>query len=105
MNAVVKSFSAASLCRKVDRLGALSAAIAKLRDEAEGIKEEIKASGYKVVEGKVFKAVVVAKENISISKPKVLSFLAERDILLSKDEVAEKLCNSSLSISVSLFDL
>lgn len=104
MNAVVKEFSVAALAKKVDELGAINAAMADLKKKADAIKDAIKASGFEEVEGKLFKAKVVAKENFSISKPKVLAFLAEKDIVLSDDEVKAELCNSSLSIAVSLFD-
>lgn len=42
----------------VDRLGALNAQIAPLKDEAEKIKETLRASGFDVIEGLVFRVTI-----------------------------------------------
>jgi uncharacterized protein (UPF0335 family) len=42
----------------VDRLGALNAQVAPVRDEIAEIKETLRASGYEVVEGKTFRVTV-----------------------------------------------
>lgn len=104
MNAVVNEFSVAVLAKKVDELGALNAAIKDLSKKADAIKEALKSSGFEEVEGKLFKAKIVAKEVCSINKGKVLGFLESKDIVLSADEVKAELCGSSMVVSVSLFD-
>ena len=45
---------------KVDRLGELNALIAPLADEISAIKEELRASGYEVVEGTQYRVTIGA---------------------------------------------
>ena len=42
----------------VDRLGELNAQIAPIKDEIDGIKETLRASGFDVIEGQLFRCTV-----------------------------------------------
>lgn len=46
----------------VDRLGVISAQLAELQREADGIKQYLKTYGKGVVEGNLFRAVIVEQE-------------------------------------------
>lgn len=96
MPATVKSFSAASLARSVDKLGALNAQIALLSKQADAIKSDLKSIGAGEYMGKSFRAVVSERETSRLDAAKVKAALSPAQIVS---------CTAvSKSLAVSLYD-
>ena len=77
---------------KIDRLGMLMAQISDLSREAQEIKSALKAMGAGVVEGNLFRAVVVQQERVTY----------DADILktIAPPEILELAMRESLQMSV-----
>ena len=86
-----------SLCATVDALGALNGQIKALTVQADAFKKTLKASGYDVVEGDTFKAVITTKTSARLDTALVRGILSPAQI----DECTVE----STSTSTSLFDL
>lgn len=86
-----------SLCATVDALGAINAQIATLTSQANAYRKTLKASGYDIVEGETFKAVITAKTSARLDTSLVRGLLSPAQI----DECTVE----STSTSISLYDL
>ena len=86
-----------ALCATVDALGALNAQIKALTAQADAFKKTLKASGYDVVEGETFKAVITTKTSARLDTSAVRGFLTPAEIDACTVE--------STSTSISLYDL
>lgn len=69
---------------EVDRLGKLLAQIKDLTEQAEAIKDDLKNSGFDVVEGALFRASVVAVDRVSLDAEKVRLLLGDKVALCEK---------------------
>lgn len=85
------------LSAQADELGTLLAQIKALTDKADAIKKDFKKSGYDVIEGDLFKAVIVTKTTCALDSAKVR-------LLLTPSQV--DLCSvDRTSTSVTLYSL
>jgi len=76
---------------KIDRLGVLMAQISDLAKEANSIKSALKAGGVSVVEGNLFRAVVVQQERVTydidvlrtVAAPEILELAMRESLQMS----------------------
>lgn len=98
MNTVtVTKISDAALKANVDKLGELNAIIAAAKKKADAIKDKLIDSGYGEIEGKLFKAVIVAKTTVRLDTKLAKTYLTPAEIAACS--------KSSDSVSVTLYDL
>lgn len=73
------------LTAQVDKLGELNAQIAELQDLADTIKNELKASGFDVIEGTLFKCAISTVVRSTLNSGRVKAMLSPAQIAACTD--------------------
>lgn len=95
-SSTVVVFSAATLSRTVDQLGALNAEMAELKAKATKLKAKLVQSGESSINGKYYRAVIVKRESVRLDTDKAKALLTPAQVTA---------CSvTSSSTAVSLYD-